>query len=151
MTLEIMLSFGATKCLFCAISFSLVGTTLCWISWALSRRIPRSNLWQLSNCCMPLLPLTRTSMLSCRLSHPSSREKSYGSRGLGSAVLNAQPSPPAISNAESLALRLLEDHSREAANRMVTLKCERHAMIRTVPQMATPTKRDVQLMVESGC
>jgi len=70
--------------------------------------------------------------------------------GLGSAVLNAQPSPPVISNAESLALRLLEDHSRAAANRMVTLKSERHAMIRTVPQMATPTKRDVQLMVESG-
>jgi hypothetical protein len=90
-------------------------------------------------------------MLSCRLSHPSSRQKSYGSRGLGSAVPNAQPSLPDISNAESLALRLLEDHSREAANRMVTVKSERHAMIRTVPQMATPTKRDVQLMVESGC
>ena len=66
-------------------------------------------------------------------------------------MLNAQPSPPTISNTESLALRLLEDHSREAANRMVTVKSERHAMIRTVPQIATPTKRDVQLMVESGC
>ena len=63
--------------------------------------------------------------------------------GLGSAVSNAQPSPPAISNAESLALRLLEDHSREATNRMIALKSERHAMIQTVPQMATPTKRDV--------
>ena len=71
--------------------------------------------------------------------------------GLGSAVPNAQPSPPAISNAESPTLRLLEDHSREAADRMVTVKSERHAMIRTVSQMATPTKRDVQLMVESGC
>ena len=90
-------------------------------------------------------------MLSCRLFHPSSRQKSYSSRGLGSAVSNAQPSPPAISNAESLALRLLEDHSRAAANSMVTLKSERHATIWTVPQMATPTKRDVQLMVESGC
>ena len=104
---------------------------------------PKDTSQQLSNRCMPLLPLTRTNMLSCRLSHPSSRQKSYGSRGLGSAVPNAQPSPPAISNAESLAFRLLEDHSRAAANRMVTLKSERHAMIRTVPQMATPKERDV--------
>ena len=39
-----------------------------------------------------------------------------------SAVLNAQPSPSAISSATSLALRWIEDHSREAANRTVTLK-----------------------------
>jgi hypothetical protein len=39
-----------------------------------------------------------------------------------SAVLNAQPSPSAISNAKSLALRFFGEHSREAANRTVTLK-----------------------------
>ena len=38
-----------------------------------------------------------------------------------SAVPRAQPNP-AISNSKSLALRLLETHSREAANRTVTLK-----------------------------
>jgi len=39
-----------------------------------------------------------------------------------SAVPDGQTGPSAINNAESLALRWIEDHSREAANRTVTLK-----------------------------
>jgi hypothetical protein len=39
-----------------------------------------------------------------------------------SAVPDGQTRPPAISNAKSLALRWLKEHSREAANRTVTLK-----------------------------